>query len=197
MNKINKIEAVFIDRDGTIGGDDTIHYPGKFECFPFTHSCIEQIKENNIKIFAFTNQPGISRGMATEQDFIDELKGFGFDNVLICPHSPEDGCKCRKPGIGMLLKAASKHLLNLENCIVIGDRWSDMAAAKQANCLKILVKTGSGHATLLKHQKKIKRMTIEYIAEDLKDAVQWIFQSLINQEEDKIVGNLSGHSKES
>ena len=60
MNKINKIEAVFIDRDGTIGGDDTIHYPGKFECFPFTHSCIEQIKENNIRTFAFTNQPEIS-----------------------------------------------------------------------------------------------------------------------------------------
>ena len=177
MNQKNKIEAVFIDRDGTIGGDDTIHYPGHFECFPYTYFCIEQLKANDIKVFSFTNQPGISRKLATEQNFIDELKGFGFDDVLICPHSPEDGCRCRKPGIGMLVDSARKHQLNLENSVVIGDRWSDMAAAAKANCIKILVKTGSGPVTLLEHKNKLREYTIDFIAEDLQEAVQWIFQS--------------------
>ena len=178
MNQKNRIEAVFIDRDGTIGGDDTIHYPGHFECFPFTYSCIEQMKAHGMTVLAFTNQPGISKGMAAEQDFIDELKGFGFDDVLICPHLPEDECKCRKPEIGMLVDGARNYQLNLENCIVIGDRWSDMAAAAKANCSKILVQTGSGKFTLLEHEDKLHGYAIDYIAEDLKDAVYWILQSI-------------------
>ncbi len=27
---MTNIKAIFIDRDGTIGGDTTIHYPGSF-----------------------------------------------------------------------------------------------------------------------------------------------------------------------
>ena len=173
----NLVEAIFIDRDGTIGGDDTVHYPGSFECFSFTYSCIEQLKANGLKVFSFTNQPGISKGMASKQEFMDELKSFGFDDVFICPHSHEDGCLCRKPGVGMLMEGAQKHHLNLKNCVVIGDRWTDMAAAAKANCTKILVKTGSGKTSLTTYKEKLEGISIDYIAENLHDAVQWIFQS--------------------
>ena len=30
---MTNIKAIFIDRDGTIGGDTTIHYPGSFHYF--------------------------------------------------------------------------------------------------------------------------------------------------------------------
>jgi len=91
-----KIEAVFLDRDGTIGGDDTIHYPGSFELYPNSQEIINYLKTMGIKILSFTNQPGIAKGKATIQEFIDELLGFGFDEVFICPHSHTEGCKCEK-----------------------------------------------------------------------------------------------------
>ena len=177
MNQTTILDAIFIDRDGTIGGDDTIHYPGDFECYPYTYSCMEQLKANGLKVFSFTNQPGISEGIASEREFIDELRSFGFDDVFICPHSPKDGCKCRKPGTGMLVDAAQKHQLDLKNCIVIGDRWTDMAAAAKANCTKILVKTGSGQTSLTTDKEKLDGISINYIAENLHDAIQWILQS--------------------
>ena len=68
------IQAIFIDRDGTIGGDTTIHYPGSFTLFPFTKASLQKLKANHIKIFSFTNQPGIADGIATIADFSQELK---------------------------------------------------------------------------------------------------------------------------
>ena len=37
---MTNIEAIFIDRDGTIG-DTTIHYPGSFTLFPFTKASLQ------------------------------------------------------------------------------------------------------------------------------------------------------------
>ncbi|KHF37990.1 HAD-IIIA family hydrolase [Halalkalibacter okhensis] len=171
---MEKIEAVFLDRDGTIGGDDTVHYPGEFNLFPLSYELISRLKENGIKVFSFTNQPGISQGKATIADFIEELTEFGFDDIFICPHNHDDDCSCRKPKTGMLLNGAKKHKLELENCVVIGDRWSDILAASKADCKKILVKTGAGNSALSEHYQKIKDIEIEYIAKDLVDAVNWI-----------------------
>lgn len=103
---MTNIKAIFIDRDGTIGGDTTIHYPGSFTLFPFTKTSLQKLKAKNIKIFSFTNQPGIADGIATVADFVQELEGFGFDDIYVCPHKHGDGCECRKPSTGMLLKAA-------------------------------------------------------------------------------------------
>ena len=80
------IKAIFIDRDGTIGGDTTIHYPGSFTLFPFTKASLQKLKANHIKIFSFTNQPGIADGIATIADFSQELKAsvlMIFTYVLI------------------------------------------------------------------------------------------------------------------
>lgn len=170
-----KIDAVFLDRDGTIGGDDTVHYPGTFKLFPHSQELISKLKKDGIKVFSFTNQPGISEGKAISQDFIEELTKFGFDDTFICPHSHSERCSCRKPNTGMLINGAEKYKLNLANCVVIGDRWSDMLAASKANCLKILVKTGAGHSTLNDHYGKIKDIKIEYIAEDISDAIEWLY----------------------
>ena len=175
MEKRHKIEAVFIDRDGTIGGDNMVHYPGEFELFPYSLELISKLKSDGIKVFSFTNQPGISAGKADRRDFIEELTGFGFDDIFICPHSQHAGCHCRKPDIGMLLDAKQKHNLRLQNCIVIGDRWSDIAAASDAGCIKILVRTGAGESTLNEHYEKIKDMDIDYVANDLREAIAWLY----------------------
>ncbi|MBM7602440.1 histidinol-phosphate phosphatase family protein [Metabacillus crassostreae] len=175
MNNLRRIEAVFLDRDGTIGGDDTVHYPNSFELYSDSQELISKLKKSGIKVFSFTNQPGISEGKATKIDFINELTEFGFDDIFICPHSHSEGCNCRKPNIGMLIEGAEKYKLDLKNCVVIGDRWSDMVAASHANCIKILVKTGAGHSTLNEHYKNIKDLDIEFIAESIKEAIDWLY----------------------
>ena len=38
------IDAVFIDRDGTIGGNCLVTYPGEFKLYPFSVEAIQLIK---------------------------------------------------------------------------------------------------------------------------------------------------------
>lgn len=139
-----KIQAIFVDRDGTIGGSDNVTYPGEFKLFPLVQESINLLKEKGKYILSFTNQPGISRGEAILKDFEGELLSFGFDRMYLCPHSHENKCDCRKPSPGMLIKAATENNLNLKRCVVIGDRWTDMVAAQVVGSIKILVRTGAG-----------------------------------------------------
>jgi histidinol-phosphate phosphatase family protein len=172
-----RIKAIFLDRDGTIGGDREIHYPGNFKLYSYTADLIDLLKKKNTKIFSFTNQPGISKGLAKISDFEEELREFGFDDVFLCPHSQEESCSCRKPSIGMLVEAAEKHNLNLHHCIVIGDRWSDMVAASKVGAIKILVLTGAGKEALEEHRHLWIDIDADYVAENLADAIQWVLDS--------------------
>lgn len=179
MTSSKKIQAVFIDRDGTIGGSDEVIYPGDFELFPLTANSLELLKLAEITTFSFTNQPGISRGEARLEDFQDELTLFGFDQVYICPHQHDEGCACRKPSPGMLIQAAHDNNLVLKNCAVIGDRWTDMIAAHRAGCMKILVRSGTGEKDLAKYRSneffgEWLEAVPDYIAADLLDAVKWL-----------------------
>jgi histidinol-phosphate phosphatase family protein len=179
---ITNIQAVFIDRDGTIGGaDNHVVYPGEFELYPYSMLSFKLLKEAGKSIFSFTNQPGISKGEAKIIDFEEELTTFGFSGIYICPHSLDEGCDCRKPSIGMLLNASKDHDLDLSKCVIIGDRWTDMLAAQNAGSIKILVKTGSGLKDLSKYNNNEffgnwAEVHLDYIAEDLLDAANWIIK---------------------
>ncbi|MGM0804158.1 MAG: HAD-IIIA family hydrolase [Bacillota bacterium] len=168
-------QAVFLDRDGTIGGSDNIEYPGDFKLFHYTEEVIQNLKSKKIPVFSFTNQPGISRGAAAETDFFTELTAFGFDDVYLCPHHHSEGCECRKPSTGMLKKAASDHQLDLSKCVVFGDRWTDIVAAKTAGCKAILVLTGSGKASWNQnHTSSI--IQPDHVAATLKEGMTWLFE---------------------
>lgn len=90
----HKLQAVFIDRDGTLGGSDEVEYPGAFQLFAHAPHAISKLKSLGLKLYGFTNQPGISRGEATEEVFRDEMLEFGLDGVYICSHQHSDGCSC-------------------------------------------------------------------------------------------------------
>lgn len=167
------MKAVFIDRDGTIGGGDKVTFPRDFKLFPFSKNAIDLLKANGYKLFAFTNQPDISKGKADYKDFEKELYSFGFDDLCICPHRPSDHCNCRKPSAYMIHQMGIKYHLNLAECFVIGDRWSDMAAGISAGTKVILVKTGAGSGEMGLYSKRWNPDRADYVARDLLDAVQW------------------------
>ncbi len=168
------LKAVFIDRDGTLGGGDEVTFPKDFELFSFSRLAMQQLKKSGYRLIAFTNQPDISRGLVKYEEFEQELLSFGFDDVCICPHRPEEHCKCRKPGIYLIEKMAEQYHLEVSKCYVIGDRWSDMLAGIRAGLQPILVKTGAGKDALEIDAGKWDTQKAVYLAENLLDAADWI-----------------------
>ncbi|WP_036708677.1 HAD-IIIA family hydrolase [Paenibacillus pinihumi] len=170
-----EIDAVFLDRDGTIGGTGHFVHPNQFALYPFSKKAIQLLKENGIKIVAVTNQHRISTGVVSRQDFEEEFRAFGFDGWYICPHAMDEACACKKPQPGMLLEAAEDLNLDLKRCVFIGDVGStDMLAAAAAGCRKVLVKTGWGADSLETYRSKWSEVTPDHIAENVLDAVQWV-----------------------
>ena len=124
--------AVFLDRDGTVNINRP-KYLYRIEDFRFAPTAIlalQKLSELDYKIIIVTNQSGIGRGYFKESDvsklhnwLISELKrnGIRIDRVYYCPHLPRDSCSCRKPKIGMLLKAAKDFNLSLAKSWLIGD----------------------------------------------------------------------------
>lgn len=171
------IQAVFIDRDGTIGGTGHFIHPKNFKPYDFSEEAFQLLRDHGIKTFAFTNQHRISREEATLQDFQEEFLSYGFADAFICPHSEHDKCKCRKPNPGMLLDAAKKYNLDLKKCVVIGDVGeTDMLAAHSVGAMRILVLTGWGKSSLEQYRDGWKDVEPDYIAENLLVAVQWLLK---------------------
>ena len=69
---------------------------------------------------------------------IDALLG-PFDGWYICPHAPEDDCACRKPKPKLILDAARALGVEPKACLVVGDRESDLQAARNAGAMSIKV----------------------------------------------------------
>ena len=55
-------------------------------------------------------------------------------------------CRCRKPGTGLLDEASAKWSVDPATSVIIGDRWSDIAAGHRFGVLAIGVRTGHGLA---------------------------------------------------
>lgn len=142
-NDMNK--ALFLDRDGVINKD--IGYAFRSEDIRFVDGIFELCQEaqkQDYLIIIVTNQSGIARGYYSEADFqqLNQwfIEQFAKNNILIsaiyhCPHHPAitGDCVCRKPNAGMLLEAIEKYQINPNHSMMIGDKSSDMQAAKTAN----------------------------------------------------------------
>lgn len=137
------MKAFFLDRDGVINIDTGYVY--KIEDFIFENSIFDAlnfIQENGFDIFIITNQSGISRGFFTESDFLKltnwmlaefDKNGIKIKSVEFCPHLPNDNCSCRKPNTGLVEKLISKFNIDLNNSWIVGDKYSDIELAVNAN----------------------------------------------------------------
>jgi D-glycero-D-manno-heptose 1,7-bisphosphate phosphatase len=141
--------AAFLDRDGVINFDRAYVYRWQdFEFIPGAVEAMARLCTAGYRLIVVTNQSGISRGYFDEAQF-QELtqrmltalleRGVVVDAVYHCPHHPEGiiaplafECDCRKPLPGMILRAASEHGLSLRDSILVGDKPSDIQAARAA-----------------------------------------------------------------
>ena len=194
--------AIFLDRDGTV--IEQVHHLSRVEdvaVYDFTREALQLLNDRGFKCVIVTNQSAIGRGLLDEtglQKIHEEmLRQLGKDSQLIhgiyfCPLMPVSGdpriveADDRKPGPGMLQRAARELGLDLEQSWMIGDAISDILAGRNAGCQgTVLVRTGYGRKTELERAGDKLQVAgcslpvgepIEYVADNLLDAARHIVE---------------------
>jgi histidinol-phosphate phosphatase family protein len=139
--------AVLFDRDGTLVVDVPYNGdPDRVVPMPGAIDAVALVRAAGLPVGVVSNQSGIARGIVTREQVdavnarVDALFG-GFDTWQVCPHGPEDGCDCRKPAPGMVLRAAAALGIDPAGAVVIGDIGADVGAARAAGGRAVLVPT--------------------------------------------------------
>lgn len=173
-----KKPAIFLDRDGTL--IEEVNFLSRVEdlrLFDFTLSAVRSLKESGYLLIVVTNQSGIGRGIYTKSamDAIHEqiqiyLEG-AIDAFYFCPHLPDEGCFCRKPGLGMIESAQRDFDIDMERSWMIGDKLLDMKTGNNGRLRTAMVLTGYGQ----KHQEELEAIPT-VLAADLGKAVEEILR---------------------
>jgi D-glycero-D-manno-heptose 1,7-bisphosphate phosphatase len=143
-------KIAFLDRDGVINKKSKDHdYIKSWQEFEFIDGASEFIHALNImgyKVIIVTNQRGIALGKISMNDVDNIHKNMmiklekneaHIDDIYICPHD-KDECKCRKPEIGLFLKAEEKYDVDKVNSFMIGDSLTDIQAGIKYGIKSIL-----------------------------------------------------------
>lgn len=187
LNKQNKRPCIFLDRDGVINRDmDSMPLCKDFELLDGVAEAIKAINKSDYLSVVVTNQPMIAKGFVSFEEVENTHKKMEtllgeqhayLNGIYYCPHHPEKGfegevlelkieCECRKPKAGMIFKAAEELNIDLNNSWMIGDSKRDIEAGKNAGCKTISIKENFG---------------ADYVAEDLKDAINYILEGVENE----------------
>jgi D-glycero-D-manno-heptose 1,7-bisphosphate phosphatase len=152
--------ALFLDRDGVINVDKG--YVSRIEDFEWIDGAAETIAAFNARgwyVFVVTNQSGIARSYYTEADMhqlhewmVGELAQYGalIDKIYYCPYHQQGEIERyrrdsidRKPKPGMLLSAMAEFPVKRESSFLIGDKSTDIEAAKAAGVAGFLFNGGN------------------------------------------------------
>ena len=142
--------AVFLDRDGVLNeapvSEGRALSPtavADLRLLPGVEEAVARLRRAGLFLVAVTNQPDIATGRVTaevvEAMHASLLATLRLDAVYLCPHDSAAGCECRKPRAGMVREAAAAHDLDLRRSWLVGDRWVDIAAGREAGVRTILV----------------------------------------------------------
>ncbi len=164
--------AVLFDRDGTLVHDVPYNGdPALVRPVPGARAALDTLRRCGIAVGMVTNQSGVARGLLDPGEVravnarVAELLG-PFDVVAVCPHGPEDGCRCRKPEPGLVLDAARRLGLAPWECAVVGDTAADVEAGISAGARTVLVPNA---ATLTAEVEEAPAAS-----GDLAGALRWI-----------------------
>lgn len=141
--------ALFLDRDGVVNVEK--NYVHRIEDFEFVEGIFDLCRVATTRgwpVVIVTNQAGIGRGLYTPGQFglLTEWmlarfreEGAPLTAVYHCPYHPQHGVgeyrresPDRKPGPGMILKARDDWNIDLPRSAMLGDRLTDIEAARAA-----------------------------------------------------------------
>jgi D-glycero-D-manno-heptose 1,7-bisphosphate phosphatase len=151
LGPVGRTPAIFLDRDGVLNRtfvrDGVTHPPehlGELELLPGVVDALELLA-TRFPLIVVTNQPDVARRTQTwervEQINTHLRQTLPLRDLLTCYHDRGHGCPCRKPKPGLILEAARRWSVDLRRSFLVGDRWSDVAAGREAGCRTALVVT--------------------------------------------------------
>ncbi len=169
--------AVLFDRDGTLIRDVPYNGdPARVEVMPGAPEALGRLRRAEVPVAVVTNQSGVAKGLLTADEMeqvnarVEELLG-PFDAWAICVHDDTDGCACRKPAPGLVIRAAAVLDVSPRDCVLVGDIGRDMDAARAAGARGILVPTPQTLPEEVGHAPEV--------AEDLLDAVDRVLTGAV------------------
>jgi len=167
---------VVLDRDGTVILErNYLSDPEQVELLPGAAGALRQLRRMGLGLVLMTNQSAIGRGFFTEQRLGDihqrltqllAAEGVRLDGIYYCPHTPEEGCHCRKPQPGLVEQAARELGFDPRASVVIGDKPCDLELGRQVGATTVLVHTGYGAQMAPRCQG-----IADYVVDDLAAAV--------------------------
>ncbi|MFJ7175104.1 HAD-IIIA family hydrolase [Streptomyces massasporeus] len=169
---MSPVKAVLFDRDGTLVEDIPNNTdPDRVRPVEGAREALGLLRGCGIRTGVVTDQPGVADGLLTDADVrrvnhrVDELLG-PFDVFVVCPHGPDDGCHCRRPQPGMLLRAGGRICTGPAELVVVGSTAVGAQAARRAGAHGILVP--NGHT----RPEETAPVRADHVAPDLHTAVR-------------------------
>jgi D-glycero-D-manno-heptose 1,7-bisphosphate phosphatase len=150
---MHTVPLVILGRDGVLNEFREGHVTEPEEWTPVTGAleAVARINHAGWHTVVATNQSGIGRGMIdmsavnavhARMNQLLQAQGGRIDAVFFCPHTPEDGCDCRKPLPGLMLDIGRRYGISLQGVPMVGDTLRDLQAAQAAGCEPHLVLSG-------------------------------------------------------
>ncbi|HEV2105766.1 MAG TPA: HAD family hydrolase, partial [Candidatus Eisenbacteria bacterium] len=175
--------AVFVDRDGTLVVErGRPAEPEDLELLPGIPEAIRLLRAAGHPVVVISNQSWIGRGLATPARVhfgmarlrvLLRAHGVELDAIHFCPHRPDEGCDCRKPGTALLRRAADDLQLALARSAMVGDKRLDVATGQAAGGAGVLVRTGYGREEEARIGGPDFPRPPERVCDDLGAAAAW------------------------
>jgi D-glycero-D-manno-heptose 1,7-bisphosphate phosphatase len=152
--------AVIFDRDGVLNEDaGWVGSIDRFNWMTGAKDALRHINDMRLHAFVATNQAGVGRGLYTEAEveslhsqILRDLLCYGstIDDLRFCPFHPTAAVEAyrresswRKPGPGMILDLLARWGIDGRNCIFVGNKETDLCAARNAGIAGYLYSSGS------------------------------------------------------
>jgi D-glycero-D-manno-heptose 1,7-bisphosphate phosphatase len=172
--------AMFVDRDGTLIEErEYLSQPHEVELLPGVAAALREVRAAGHPVVVISNQAGVGRGLFSEARVYEVMgrmrellraEGVELDAIRFCPHAPDAGCDCRKPGGRLLREAADDLRLSLRGSVMVGDRWLDVDAGRGVGAAGVLVRTGYGAG---EERFSAERSPADAVVDDLRAAARW------------------------
>ncbi len=147
------MRAIFLDKDGTLIEDVPWNVdPARIALSPQAGAGLRLLRDAGYQFFVVSNQSGVALGRFAESALLQvrstlesllAAEGIVLRDCYWCPHAPQDGCSCRKPLPGLLLRAAAEHDIDLGASWMVGDILNDVEAGRRAGCRAVLIDNGN------------------------------------------------------
>jgi D-glycero-D-manno-heptose 1,7-bisphosphate phosphatase len=154
------VRHLILDRDGVLnresGDGSYVRTPQEFEWLPGALEALALLRRAGVRLTVVTNQAGVGRGIVSPPELAAvhthmqakaAAAGGALDAVLVCTHSPEAQCLCRKPAPGLVQTAIARSGIAAAETLLVGDDGRDLEAARRAGIAAALVRTGKGRRT--------------------------------------------------